>query len=152
MRFSALLTFIACVAVVSATPSPAPGTVLVARSGDGGAQIAKRSGCGSTGPLGTGHFKWFIVTSCRPGAHMTCQATDASGCVPGKVNKIGSMEVDDPDDTFQVAKKDNTNTLPFVCPSGGQIRCEANFNDNNDGPNYSLRGIFLSERDHETET
>ncbi|KAI0331610.1 hypothetical protein GY45DRAFT_1321932 [Cubamyces sp. BRFM 1775] len=49
------------------------------------------------------------------------------------------MEVDDPNDTVNIAKVDNTNTLPFTCPQGGQIRCEANFNDNNDGPGYSLR-------------
>ncbi|KAI0668026.1 hypothetical protein C8Q78DRAFT_1099004, partial [Trametes maxima] len=33
----------------------------------------------------------------------------------------------------------NTNTVTFVCPSGGQVRCQANFNDNDDGPGYSLR-------------
>ena len=99
-----------------------------------------------------------------PSLTSTCQATDASGCVPGDAKHIGSMEVDvgqllapgptglysyevsrfqDPNDTFQVAFKRNTNTLPFVCPSVGQIRCEANFNDNYDGPNYSLRGEFI---------
>jgi len=70
---------------------------------------------------------------------MTCEATDASGCEPGVASKIGSMEVDDPNDTTQYAKKSNTNSVTFVCPSGGQVRCQANFNDNDDGPNYSLR-------------
>ncbi|KAI0653568.1 hypothetical protein C8Q70DRAFT_937590 [Cubamyces menziesii] len=110
-------------------------------SGDGEEPIVltSQSGCGSVGPLGPGHYKWYIVVSCNPGSSYTCQATDASGCVPGDAKHIGSMEVDDPNDTFQVAFKRNTNTLPFVCPSVGQIRCEANFNDNYDGPNYSLR-------------
>ncbi|KAI0648584.1 hypothetical protein C8Q79DRAFT_582562 [Trametes meyenii] len=139
MRFSTLVAFATAIVLVSATPSPAPAHVLVTRSGDGSVELAKRSGCGSTGPLGTGHFEWFIDADCTPGAPMTCQATDASGCEPGKTNKIGSMEVDDPNDTFQIAKKSKTNTLPFVCPAGGQVRCQANFNDRNDGPNYSLR-------------
>ncbi|KAI0750293.1 hypothetical protein C8Q80DRAFT_1270013 [Daedaleopsis nitida] len=143
MRFSTILALVASVAVASATPSPAgPGTALVARSNDGNVSesLTRRSGCGSTGPLGTGHFEWFIVVSCTPGAQLTCQATDASGCVPGAVGKIGSMEVDDPNDTVNIAKQSHTNTLAFTCPQGGQIRCEANFNDNDDGPNYSLRG------------
>ncbi|KAI0323666.1 hypothetical protein GY45DRAFT_1264210 [Cubamyces sp. BRFM 1775] len=135
MRFSTIVALIASIGLVAASPSS-----LVARSGDGSVEIAKRSGCGSTGPLGTGHFKWWITTSCTPGTQMTCQATDASGCVPGDASHIGSMEVDDPNDTFNVAKASNTNTLPFTCPQGGQIRCEANFNDNDDGPGYSLRG------------
>ena len=46
----------------------------------------------------------------------------------------------DPNDTVQYAKVSNTNAVVFICPSGGQIRCQANFNDNYDGPNYSLRG------------
>ncbi|KAI0676168.1 hypothetical protein C8Q78DRAFT_373179 [Trametes maxima] len=139
MRFSTLLTLAASLAAVSATPAPAPSSALVARSGDGFTEIAKRSGCGSSGPLGTGHFVWFIDVSCTPGAQKSCQATDATGCLPGNPNKIGSMEVDDPNDTFQIAKKSNTNTVTFICPSGGQVRCQANFNDNDDGPGYSLR-------------
>ncbi|KAI0364563.1 hypothetical protein BV20DRAFT_831265 [Pilatotrama ljubarskyi] len=136
MHFSTILALVTSVAVASATPSPA-GNPLVARAG--GVEVAKRSGCGSTGPLGTGHFEWWITASCTPGTQMTCQATDASGCVPGDTSKIGSMEVDNPDDTTQIAKQSGTNTLPFTCPPGGQIRCQANFNDNDDGPNYSLR-------------
>ncbi|KAL7280282.1 hypothetical protein ACG7TL_005195 [Trametes sanguinea] len=163
MRFSTIVALVATAGLVAATPSPAAGSSLVARAGDGSVELAKRSGCGSTGPLGTGHFKWWIVVSCTPGAEMTCQATDASGCVPGDTKHIGSMEVDvsiamvaeqasladtnmffaisqDPNDTVNIAKASNTNTLPFTCPSGGQVRCEANFNDNDDGPGYSLRG------------
>ncbi|KAI0640731.1 hypothetical protein C8Q79DRAFT_436951 [Trametes meyenii] len=141
MHFSTLLALFAPVAVVVASATPAPATVgaLVARSGNGSVEIAKRSGCGSSGPLGTGHFVWFIDVSCTPGAQKTCQATDATGCLPGNPDNIGSMEVDDPNDTFQIAKQSNTNTVTFVCPSGGQVRCQANFNDNDDGPNYSLR-------------
>ncbi|KAI0669333.1 hypothetical protein C8Q78DRAFT_946364, partial [Trametes maxima] len=140
MSFSTTLVAVAAsIVLASAMPSAALSSTLVARSGDSSVEVAKRSGCGSTGPLGDGHFEWFIVTDCTPGAPMTCQATDASGCEPGRTNKIGSMEVDDPNDTFQVAKKSKTNTLPFVCPAGGEVRCQANFNDRNDGPNYSLR-------------
>lgn len=47
----------------------------------------------------------------------------------------------DPNDTVQFAKKSNTNSVTFVCPSAGQVRCQANFNDNDDGPGYSLRGM-----------
>ncbi|KAI0676167.1 hypothetical protein C8Q78DRAFT_373138 [Trametes maxima] len=143
MRFSTLLALAASLAAVSATPSPAPGSALVARSGDGFTEIAKRSGCGSSGPLGTGHFVWFIDVSCTPGAQKSCQATDSTGCLPGNPDKIGSMEVDDPNDTFQIAKKSDTNTVTFICPSGGQVRCQANFNDSDDGPGYSLRGTCL---------
>ncbi|KAI9067898.1 hypothetical protein FKP32DRAFT_1562694 [Trametes sanguinea] len=140
MRFSTIVALVASAGLVAATPSPAASSALIARAGDGSVELAKRSGCGSTGPLGTGHFKWWIVVSCSPGAELTCQATDASGCVPGDASHIGSMEVDDPNDTINIARGDNTNTLPFTCPSGGQVRCEANFNDNDDGPGYSLRG------------
>lgn len=48
----------------------------------------------------------------------------------------------DPNDTVQFAKKSNTNSVTFVCPSAGQVRCQANFNDSDDGPGYSLRGMF----------
>ncbi|KAI0820251.1 hypothetical protein BC628DRAFT_912382 [Trametes gibbosa] len=140
MHCFSILALITSLAVVSATPSPVADSSLVAHSGDGSIELTKLSGCGSVGPLGTGHFIWFITVSCTPGAQQTCQVTDKSGCVPGKTNKIGSVEVDDPNDTVQIAKKSGTNTLPFICPSGGQVRCQANFNDSNDGPNYSLRG------------
>ncbi|KAI0630451.1 hypothetical protein C8Q77DRAFT_1160039 [Trametes polyzona] len=134
MRFSTVFAFVASAALVSATPSS-----LVARSGDGSVELAKRSGCGSTGPLGEGHFLWWITAPCKAGTQMTCQVTDKTGCVPGDTSKIGSVEVDNPDDTQQIAKKSGTNTLPFTCPPGGQVRCQANFNDNDDGPGYSLR-------------
>ena len=65
MRFSTIVALVASVGLVAATPSS-----LVARSGDGNVEIAKRSGCGSVGPLGTGHFKWWITTSCTPGTQM----------------------------------------------------------------------------------
>ncbi|KAH9851986.1 hypothetical protein C2E23DRAFT_828538 [Lenzites betulinus] len=139
MRFSAILALVTSLALVSATPSPAADSSLVARSGDGSIELAKRSGCGSTGPLGDGHFIWWITASCTPGTQKTCQVTDKTGCLPGDTSKIGSVEVDNPDDTTQIAKKSGTNTLPFTCPPGGQVRCQANFNDNDDGPSYSLR-------------
>ncbi|KAI0347081.1 hypothetical protein BDW22DRAFT_1425158 [Trametopsis cervina] len=141
MQFPTLFALVlAALSAGSVSATPHSTEALVARSSDGSIAVNKRSGCGSTGPLGEGHFEWFIVTSCTPGDSMTCQATDASGCVPGEKGKIGSMEVDDPNDTTQFAKQSHTNSVPFTCPSGGQVRCQANFNDNNDGPNYSLRG------------
>ncbi|KAI0820250.1 hypothetical protein BC628DRAFT_912537 [Trametes gibbosa] len=140
MRFSAIVALVTSVALVSATPSPAvAASSLVARSGDGSIELTKRSGCGSTGPLGDGHFIWWITAPCTPGTQKTCQVTDKTGCLPGETSKIGSVEVDNPDDTTQIAKKSGTNTLPFTCPPGGQVRCQANFNDNDDGPSYSLR-------------
>lgn len=68
MRFSTIFALVTSAALVSATPSPAPADAsLVARSGDGSISLAKRSGCGSTGPLGDGHFIWWITASCTPG-------------------------------------------------------------------------------------
>ncbi|KAI0347420.1 hypothetical protein BDW22DRAFT_1351851 [Trametopsis cervina] len=134
-----LAAFMAVLSIGSVVAMPGPTEVQVAHSGDGSISLTEQSGCGSSGPLGTGHFIWYIVVSCNPGATLTCQATDATGCLPGNAKHIGSMEVDDPNDTVQYAKKSNTNSVIFVCPSGGQVRCEANFNDNDDGPNYSLR-------------
>ncbi|KAJ3010911.1 hypothetical protein NUW54_g2335 [Trametes sanguinea] len=104
--------------LVAATPSPAAGSASL---------LAPAMAASSSPEVGL------------PGDELVCQATDASGCVPGDSSHIGSMEVDDPNDTINIAKGDNTNTLPFTCPSGGQVRCEANFNDNYDGPGYSLR-------------
>ncbi|KAI0746453.1 hypothetical protein C8Q80DRAFT_772018 [Daedaleopsis nitida] len=140
MRFSTVLALVASVAVASATPSPAPDTELVVRSGDGNVSLTRRSGCGSTGPLGLGHYKWYIVRSCTPGVDTWCQATDATGCVPGVTNKIGSMEVNNLDGTINYARRANgANTVPFNCPPIGRVRCQANFNDRDDGPSYSLR-------------
>ncbi|KAI0826160.1 hypothetical protein BC629DRAFT_1453598 [Irpex lacteus] len=137
MSFTRLLTAVLSAALISGATALATGQGHVARSVD----LAARAGCGSSGPLGTGHFEWFIDVGCTPGAQLRCQAMDASGCEPGKTNKIGSLEVDDPNDTFQVAKQSHTNSLSFVCPSGGQVRCQANFEDNDDGPGYSLRVV-----------
>ncbi|KAI0630459.1 hypothetical protein C8Q77DRAFT_1075154 [Trametes polyzona] len=93
MRCSTFLAVLTSAAIVSATPSPADAS-LVARSGDGSIALAKRSGCGSTGPLGDGHFIWWITASCTPGTQKTCQVTDKTGCLPGDTSKIGSVEVD----------------------------------------------------------
>ncbi|KAI0761536.1 hypothetical protein BD413DRAFT_243752 [Trametes elegans] len=45
-----------------------------------------------------------------------------------------------PDNTVQIANKHNTNTLSFMCPPEGKVRCQANLNNDDDGPSYSLRG------------
>jgi len=129
-----VVSFLALMApIVFTAANPITSTVA------GDATPRENSGCGSTGPLGDGHFVWYITVSCTPSAQMTCQVTDATGCIPGNPDHIGSVEVDDTNDTVQYAKASNTNTLPFTCPAGGQIRCQANFNDSNDGPGYSLR-------------
>ncbi|KAI0672677.1 hypothetical protein C8Q78DRAFT_672889 [Trametes maxima] len=139
MRFSTIVALVTSAALVSATPYPESDGTLIARAADGNVGLAKRSGCGSTGPLGDGHYIWWIDVSCKPGDQKTCQVTDKTGCLPGDTSKIGSVEVDDINDTNQIAKKSGTNTVPFTCPAGGKIRCQANFNDNDDGPSYSLR-------------
>ncbi|KAI0746452.1 hypothetical protein C8Q80DRAFT_772084 [Daedaleopsis nitida] len=141
MRFSTVLALVASVAIASATPSPAaPDTELVARSGDGNVSLTRRAGCGSTGPLGIGHYKWYIIRPCAPGADLWCQVNDDTGCLPAVTNKIGSIEVDDPDDTkTYVMWADGANMVPFKCPPSGRVRCQANFNDRNDGPSFSLR-------------
>ncbi|KAJ8453497.1 hypothetical protein ONZ51_g13564 [Trametes cubensis] len=143
MRFSTIIALAASIGLVAANPTPETNKAVTAFAGPSGeVSLSTESGCGSVGPLGSGHYIWWIVVGCNPGAQLNCQATDATGCLPGNAKHIGSMEVDDPNDTYQIASKRNTNTVQFVCPSGGQIRCQANFNDNNDGPNYSLRGQY----------
>ena len=32
-----------------------------------GSALVKRAGCGSSGPLGTGHYEWYITVGCTPG-------------------------------------------------------------------------------------
>ncbi|KAI0750191.1 hypothetical protein C8Q80DRAFT_1166538 [Daedaleopsis nitida] len=132
-----------------ATPAPAADSAaipaLMAYGGSAEAHaeptavLSTQSGCGSTGPLGPGHYIWWIVVGCNAGQRYTCQATDATGCIPGDRSHIGSIEVDDPNDTFQVASARDANSVDFTCPSIGQVRCEVNFNENSHGPNYSLR-------------
>ncbi|EPQ56153.1 hypothetical protein GLOTRDRAFT_92696 [Gloeophyllum trabeum ATCC 11539] len=152
MQFTILVTLFAAVMGAQAAPyNPR----FDARS------VETRSGCDSTGPFGEGHFEWFVTGSCTPGQQFACQAMDASGCEPGQTGKIGSLEVDvsqdlfdlrilllsqnvqDPDDTQQFAKQSHTNNLVFTCPAGGQVRCQANFEDNSDGPGYSLRSLQI---------
>ncbi|KAI0331609.1 hypothetical protein GY45DRAFT_1360683 [Cubamyces sp. BRFM 1775] len=140
MRFSTILALAASIGLVAANPTPETSKAVTAFAGPhGDASLSTESGCGSVGPLGSGHYVWYIVVGCTPGAELSCQATDSTGCLPGNAKHIGSMEVDDPNDTYQIASGKNTNTVQFVCPSGGQIRCQANFNDSDDGPGYSLR-------------
>ncbi|KAJ3010912.1 hypothetical protein NUW54_g2338 [Trametes sanguinea] len=149
MRFTALLAFVAAISVAAATPAALDVPVAYAGTPDAPVSLSTQSGCGSTGPsvmaTTSGTLSWTArrVVTRNTALHSTCQATDATGCVGGDVSHIGSMEVDDPNDTFNVASGTKTNAVRFVCPSIGQVRCEANFNDNYDGPNYSLR-VFAS--------
>ncbi|KAI0640682.1 hypothetical protein C8Q79DRAFT_920845 [Trametes meyenii] len=144
MRVSTILALFTSIAVTSATPFPDPDAALVARSNGTVAEITKRSGCGSVGPLGTGHYQWYIDVPCTVGDSLFCEATDASGCGQPNHGKIGSMVVYDSSGTFQLAKSAaNMPRVAFVCPSFAKIRCEVNFVDNDDGPNYSLRGMCI---------
>ncbi|KAI0746438.1 hypothetical protein C8Q80DRAFT_1271338 [Daedaleopsis nitida] len=140
MRFSTVLALVASVAVASATPSSAPGTDFVAHSGNESTSLTRRAACGSTGPLGTGHYKWYIITSCTPGATEYCQASDKTGCTAGYAPGIGSMQVMSSDGKVTYEKGENAKSvLTFTCPSNGQIRCQVNLNSKKDGPNYCLR-------------
>lgn len=68
-RVTAVLAAVmAALFIGSVGAMPGPTEVSVVHSGDGSVSLTKQSGCGSTGPLGTGHFKWYIVASCNPGA------------------------------------------------------------------------------------
>lgn len=69
MHVSAILSLAAAIGFVVATPSPA---VIVpdVHGGNGEVVLHTESGCGSSGPLGNGHFIWFIVVGCSPGAEM----------------------------------------------------------------------------------
>ncbi|KAH9893615.1 hypothetical protein C8Q73DRAFT_666279 [Cubamyces lactineus] len=158
MRFSPLLSILVAIGSVIATAVNSDITPAV-YNGDGEEPVVltSQSGCGSVGPLGPGHYKWYIVASCNPDLKLPSLTTArARQLMRADVSQEKQSILDlwkstwvnfryrgydsnDPDDTFQVAFKKNTNTLPFVCPSVGQIRCEANFNENSDGPNYSLR-------------
>jgi hypothetical protein len=130
MQLSLIASVVSLAMFVNANPTPVRAHAV---------DLNKRSGCGSSGPLNTGHFKIFITTECTAGESFVCKAMDASGCVPGEAKHIGSMEVDDPNDTTQFATESHTNAVGFQCPAGGQIRCQVNFEDNDDGPQYSLR-------------
>ncbi|KAI0753131.1 hypothetical protein C8Q80DRAFT_1150200 [Daedaleopsis nitida] len=140
MRFSTVLALVASVAVASATPSSAPGTDFVSRSGDDSSSLTRRAGCGATGPFGKGHYEWYLITSCKPGAAEWCQATDKTGCTAGNNIGIGSVQVLSSDGKVTYEKgKNAVGALKFTCPSNGKIRCQVNLNSDNDGPNYGLR-------------
>lgn len=64
MRFSTLVALVSSIGLVAATPVVAE--PIEARD----ATAIKRSGCGSSGPLGTGHFIWYITVGCTSGASM----------------------------------------------------------------------------------
>lgn len=66
MSFTRLLTAVLSAALISGATALATGQSHVARSVD----LAARAGCGSSGPLGTGHFEWFIDVGCTPGAQL----------------------------------------------------------------------------------
>ena len=70
MHFSTILALVATsVGLAVAAPS-ADAAVPLLYGGDGDVVLSKESGCGSTGPLGPGHYKWWIVVSCNPGARL----------------------------------------------------------------------------------
>ncbi|EIW59951.1 uncharacterized protein TRAVEDRAFT_47247 [Trametes versicolor FP-101664 SS1] len=139
MRFSAILALISSIGFVMASPAPAEGPVYAVHGGDAATVPTPESGCGSYGPLGNSSSIWYIVRTCTPGARMSCQATDHNGCVPGDTTHINSLEVDDPNDTFNVAKGTHVNTVVFNCPEGGQVRCQVDLDSKSQAPNYSLR-------------
>ncbi|KAL7280287.1 hypothetical protein ACG7TL_005200 [Trametes sanguinea] len=143
MRFTALLAFVTAVSVAVATPAAHDAPVAHAGTPESPVTLTAQSGCGSIGPLGNGHWVWWITVSCTPGGHYTCQATDKTGCIPGNVANIANMQVDDPNDTYTVASADDANAVAFVCPSIGEVRCQSTFKENDDSPNYSLR-VFVS--------
>ncbi|KAI0676164.1 hypothetical protein C8Q78DRAFT_1075091 [Trametes maxima] len=124
MRVFTILALFTSIAVTSATPFRDSDVVPVARSNGPVTEI------------------WYINVPCTVGDNLMCEVTDASGCGLPDSNKIGSLVVYDSSGTFQLAKSmDHVIRLPFVCPSFAKIRCEVNFVDNDDGPNYSLRVI-----------
>ena len=68
MQFVTLLAFafasisLSSAATIAADNTPVDANAYLANDG-----IVKRSGCGSSGPLGTGHSRWYIDAGCTPG-------------------------------------------------------------------------------------
>ncbi|KAI0630456.1 hypothetical protein C8Q77DRAFT_1231076 [Trametes polyzona] len=140
MHFSFLFAFVAAsIGAVVATPTPAEPDLTAHGGPNGEATLTTQAGCGAVGPLTGPASIWWIVRTCKPGARMICQATDQTGCIPGSPVHISSLEVDDPNDTFNIAFAPHTNTLPFICPAAGAARCQVHFDGANVGKNYGLR-------------
>ena len=70
MHFSTILALIASIGVVTATPTPNNTTIIAFGGENGEVALSTESGCGSIGPLGPGHYIWWIVVGCTPGAQM----------------------------------------------------------------------------------
>ncbi|KAJ8453498.1 hypothetical protein ONZ51_g13563 [Trametes cubensis] len=71
MRFSTIVALVASIGLVSATPTPEVSKAVTAFAGPtGDVALSTESGCGSVGPLGSGHYVWYIVVGCSPGAEM----------------------------------------------------------------------------------
>ena len=70
MQFVTLLAFalasisLSSAATIAADSANTPVDANAYLANDG---IVKRSGCGSSGPLGTGHYRWYIDAGCTPG-------------------------------------------------------------------------------------
>ena len=76
MQFHTVLMYVlaaASVGFVAATPTA--GEIAIAHPADDSTALNKRSGCGSSGPLGDGHYEWYINVSCSPGATMCVLAS-----------------------------------------------------------------------------
>ncbi|KAI0342255.1 hypothetical protein BDW22DRAFT_1357566 [Trametopsis cervina] len=158
-RVPALLAAVlAALSIRSVGAMPSDTEALVAHSPDGIVSLTAQSGCGSAGPLGSGGCNWYILVSCTPGdakfvvfifgdgckvsdiaLDRTCEATDATGCFPGDAANIATMHVYSSDGSVQYALESQSNSVPFICPSGGRVRCQADFKGITDSPNYSLR-------------
>ncbi|KAH9847860.1 hypothetical protein C2E23DRAFT_740809 [Lenzites betulinus] len=142
MHISTVLTLVAFTWVRVATSSPWPAESKSVVHSE--LALSADSGCNSIGPFNSTSDVWFILKSCTPGSTMTCQATDQTGCLLGDAAHILILEVDDPNEEFTVAASTETNTLRFVCPSIGQIRCQVSLRSKKFGPDYSLRGEQFS--------
>ena len=71
MRFSTIVALVASIGLVSATPTPETSKAVTAFAGPtGDVALSTESGCGSVGPLGSGHYVWYIVVGCTPGSEM----------------------------------------------------------------------------------
>lgn len=71
MQFTALFAYVlAAASIGSVVATPTASEPVPFYSGDDSVSLAKRSGCGSSGPLGDGHYVWYIVVGCTPGADL----------------------------------------------------------------------------------
>lgn len=71
MRFSTVIALAASIGLVAANPTPETSKAVTAFAGPSGeVSLTTQSGCGSVGPLGSGHYIWWIVVGCNPGAQL----------------------------------------------------------------------------------